>query len=133
MSYSPFGITRQRSIKSAKKAHPPLRNAVNQFAKYVPDVAKLRNEAAKQGRRQKELDARAKTNRMHSASVDLAEAQWAARPAGTRSIARPKAGPKANDIGRKSGRGYYHPDRIRERALRRDEQWQRQAIRRRSA
>lgn len=76
---------------------------------------------------------RDKTNRMHSASVDLTEAQWAARPAGTRSIARPEAGPKANDIGRKSGRGYYHPDRIRERALRRDEQWQRQAIRRRSA
>lgn len=75
-----------------------------------------------------------KTNAQHSANVDAAEMERASRPAigsgtlstRTGSISRPESRPSANSTERTSGRGYYHPDRIAERSMRRREKIDRQ-------
>lgn len=75
-----------------------------------------------------------KTNAQHSANVEAAEMERASRPPiGSRtlstrrgSISRPEARPTANDAGRTSGRGYYHPERIAERSMKRRERIDRQ-------
>ena len=72
-----------------------------------------------------------KANREQAASVDLMEAQRRTRPIGMNSLTSrqsardgiSRSGSIADRGSAKTGRGYYHPDRIRERALRRDEKW----------
>jgi hypothetical protein len=63
-----------------------------------------------------------KTNAQHSANVEAAERAKASRPAiGSRSLSG-RTGPlSSRSQGGKTGRGFYHPDRIEERAIKRRE------------